>query len=84
MRAMPTPTPTLAGDPTLVAIGGAVRALRKDKGISQESLALTTGIERSYLSGIERGAQNVTVMKLALLASALDVKLVDLMRKAHV
>ena len=42
------------------------------------------GIERSYLSGIERGAQNVTVMKLALLASALDVKLVDLMRKAHV
>ena len=84
MWAMPTPTPTLAGDPTLVAIGGAVRALRKDKGISQESLALTTGIERSYLSGIERGAQNVTVMKLALLASALDVKLVDLMRKAHV
>ena len=81
---MPTPTPTLAGDPTLVAIGGAVRALRKDKGISQESLALTTGIERSYLSGIERGAQNVTVMKLALLASALDVKLVDLMHKAHV
>jgi len=81
---MPTPTPTLAGDPTLVAIGGAVRALRKDKGISQESLALTTGIERSYLSGIERGAQNVTVMKLALLASALDVKLVDLMRRAHV
>ena len=68
----------------MVAIGGAVRALRKDKGISQESLALTTGIERSYLSGIERGAQNVTVMKLALLASALDVKLVDLMRKAHV
>ena len=84
MWAMPTPTPTLAGDPTLVAIGGAVRALRKDKGISQESLALTTGIERSYLSGIERGAQNVTVMKLALLASALDVKLVDLMRRAHV
>ena len=84
MWAMPTPTPTFAGDPTLVAIGGAVRALRKDKGISQESLALTTGIERSYLSGIERGAQNVTVMKLALLASALDVKLVDLMRKAHV
>ena len=84
MWAMPTPTPTLAGDPTLVAIGGAVRALRKDKGFSQESLALTTGIERSYLSGIERGAQNVTVMKLALLASALDVKLVDLMRKAHV
>ena len=78
------PTPTLAGDPTLVAIGGAVRALRKDKGISQESLALTTGIERSYLSGIERGAQNVTVMKLALLASALDVSLGDLMRQAQV
>ena len=84
MWAMPTPTPTLAGDPTLVAIGGAVRALRKDKGISQESLALTTGIERSYLSGIERGAQNVTVMKLALLASALDVSLGDLMRQAQV
>ena len=35
--------------------GRAMRRLRKERGISQEALALSAGIERSYLSRIENG-----------------------------
>lgn len=39
----------------LVSIGKSVRSIRKIKKISQEVLALITGLERSYVGAIERG-----------------------------
>ena len=37
-----------------------VRKLRREKGISQEELALLAELDRSYVSGIERGQKNIT------------------------
>ena len=42
-------------------IGVALRALRAQKGISQERLALETGIGRRYMSDIENGRRNVSL-----------------------
>ena len=81
---MPNPTPSYSGDPVLAAVGGAIRALRRERGISQETLALDSGVERAYLSGIERGAQNLTVMTLAKISAALEVTLSEVMLAAKI
>lgn len=69
-------------DPTLVALGGAIRRLRLDKGISQEKLALLAEVDRSYVGRVERGDNNAAVLTLARLAKALEVSMRDLMGEA--
>ena len=51
-----------------------VRHYRKLKGMSQERLALDAGMERSYVSDLERGTRNPSVRALGRLAKALDVE----------
>lgn len=51
-----------------------IRAIRLSKRISQEGLALEAEIDRSYVSGLERGLENPTVDLLDKLAEALAVK----------
>ena len=50
-----------------------VRKLRKERGLSQETLALDADMKRSYLSDLERGTRNPTVRALGRLADALGV-----------
>lgn len=54
-------------------IGWNMRALRVAKGLSQERLALETGIDRSYVGRVERGSENVTVATLEAVATVLEV-----------
>ena len=77
---MAKPSPTHAGSPVLVALGRRIRAIRESKEVSQESVALASGIDRSYLGGIERGEHNVAVVNLERIAIALDVHLKDLFK----
>ena len=60
-------------------LGANVRRLRKSQGLSQERFALEHGIDRTYVSGIERGARNPTVVVLARLAEALGVDIHELL-----
>jgi transcriptional regulator with XRE-family HTH domain len=76
---MARPSPNLAGDPVLVAIGAAIRAARRDVGLSQEALAADAGLDRSYLGGIERGEHNITVVNLIRIARALNCRGADLL-----
>ena len=69
-------------DPTLVALGEAIRHVRLSKEISQEKLALLAEVDRSYVGRVERGDNNVAVLTLSRLASALGISLATLMRKA--
>lgn len=69
-------------DPVLVALGEAIRRLRLSKDISQEKLALLAEVDRSYVGRVERGDNNVAVLTLARLASALDVSIAKLMKEA--
>lgn len=64
--------------PLLKALGSTVRALRRQRGLSQEALADLADIDRSYMSGIERGLRNISVLHVARLATALQVPLGDL------
>jgi transcriptional regulator with XRE-family HTH domain len=48
-----------------------VRQVRKAVGLSQEELALAAEVDRTYVSQVERGKRNITVVVLARLARAL-------------
>lgn len=54
------------------ALGARIRTQRKMCGLSQDALALACNIDRSYMGRIERGEVNITVVKLYLIANALD------------
>jgi transcriptional regulator with XRE-family HTH domain len=54
-------------------LGVNVRRHRKLRGMSQEQLALEAGMERSYVSDLERGTRNPSVRALGRLADALGV-----------
>ncbi|MEN8320008.1 helix-turn-helix domain-containing protein [Acinetobacter junii] len=56
-----------------VSIGRLIRIRRMQKKITQESLALQCGIDRSYMGRIERGEVNLTVLKLYEIANILQV-----------
>ena len=66
-------------DPLLRTIGLTIRALRRERALSQESLAALAHIDRSYMSAIERGLRNVSVLNVARIAAALDVPVRDLL-----
>ena len=64
----------------LKKIGKNIRSFRKKAGLSQIDLAVAVGIDRSYLSEIENGHRNFTIMLLQNLATALSVSLEDLLK----
>lgn len=57
---------------TLILFGNRLAALRKELGWSQEKLALDSGVARSYLSGVERGRRNISLLNIVRLATTLD------------
>jgi transcriptional regulator with XRE-family HTH domain len=59
--------------------GQRLAIVRKLRGFSQEQLASISGLERSRISGIERGKANLTLNNIGLLAQALSVAPVELM-----
>ncbi len=61
------------------AFGAAVRALRMERGIAQESLANLAGIERSHMGKVERGAHMPTLAIIFKIASALGCSTTMLM-----
>lgn len=58
--------------------GRRLAELRKQRGWSQEKLALESGIARSYLGGVERGQRNIALLNIYKLAAALDVPVSEL------
>lgn len=58
--------------------GKAVRALREERGYSQEELAERAGLHRNYVGGVERGERNVALENIVKLARALSVRTRDL------
>lgn len=63
----------------LVRFGERVRGLRQGTGLSQEAFAERCGLDRTYISSIERGKRNVSLENLKVLARALNVSLSQLL-----
>ncbi len=54
-------------------VGLNLRKFRLERGLSQEALAFDCGLHRTYISGVERGVRNPTVLVLERIAMALKV-----------
>lgn len=63
----------------LKKFGDRVRSLRNQAGISQEKLAELAAIHRTYVSGIERGERNVSLINIRRIADALNISVSKLM-----
>ena len=59
-------------------LGKKLRELRTEAGLSQERLGEITGLDRTYISGIERGVRNPALKNMEKLAKALKVRVSDL------
>ena len=61
-------------------VGLNVQRLRQNAGLSQEECAHRAKVHQTYLSGVERGIRNPTVLVLAKIAKALGVEADELLR----
>lgn len=59
-------------------IGWNLRRLRKEREISQEDFATDSGFDRGYISGVERGVRNPSVLVLERIAAALQIDVAEL------
>ncbi|WP_426513818.1 helix-turn-helix domain-containing protein [Dactylosporangium sp. McL0621] len=66
-------------DEIVAALGGRLRDLRQARGLSLEHLATASGVSRSMISDVERGARSPTVLVLARLATALGTTVARLL-----
>lgn len=60
--------------------GTNVRRLRLEKGMSQEEVGFAAGIDRTYVSGVERGLRNPSLVLAQKFAEGLEVDLFELLR----
>ena len=70
--------PPAASRPFLKKLGTRIKDLRAAKGLSQEAFADVAHLDRSYMSGIERGLRNVSVLNLLKIARALNLPIAEL------
>ena len=62
-----------------VRFGEKLRNIRLELGYSQEELSFKAGLHRTYISSVERGERNISIVNIQKLADALGLKMKDLM-----
>jgi len=60
--------------------GEKLKEIRTQKGLSQEKLAFKSGLHRTYISDIERGARNVSLVNIEKIAKALGISNSELLK----
>lgn len=65
---------------TLTQLGMRIRYLRKQKGLSQLDLSLEADVNKNYISDLERGMRNPSLLVLERICIALDVDLSTLFK----
>jgi transcriptional regulator with XRE-family HTH domain len=60
------------------SFGSTVKALRKHQHLSQEELGLKAGLHRTYVTDVERGARNLSLISISKLARALGTSMAEL------
>ena len=59
-------------------LGKNLKRIRREKGVTQEKLQGLSGLDRGYISGVERGVRNPSLRNIEKLAKALKVSVSDL------
>ena len=59
---------------TPVVFGRVLRGLRLERGLSQEALAFDAGVQRNYISLLERGINQPTISVIFKLSTALGIR----------
>jgi transcriptional regulator with XRE-family HTH domain len=59
-------------------LGKNLKRIRNEKGVTQERLQELSGLDRGYISGVERGVRNPSMRNVEKLAKALKVSVSDL------
>ena len=62
-----------------VRFGQRVRDLRKARGLSQEAFASKCALDRTYVSGIERGRRNLSLRNIEVIAKSFGISLAELL-----
>jgi transcriptional regulator with XRE-family HTH domain len=70
------------GNKDLLEFGKRLRSIRSERGLSQEELGSMAGLDRTYISGIERGVRNVGLINIFRIAAALEISVQDLFRSS--
>ena len=60
-----------------ISVGKRVKELRNKLGISQEELADLAGLDRTYITSVECGKRNISIVNIEKLATALNVTIKD-------
>ncbi len=81
-RGRPLGATTFEAEPAR-AFGAAVRALRTEHGVAQETLAHMAGIERSHMGKVERGEHMPTLALILKIARALGCSSAELMSETE-
>ena len=58
-----------------VRFGKKIKELRSKRALSQEDFADICGLDRTYISGIERGIRNVSLKNIEIIANALETEI---------
>lgn len=58
-----------------ILYGEKLRTLRKAKGLSQEELGFKSSLHRTYISEVERGRRNISIVNIAKIAKAIGIKI---------
>lgn len=67
-------------NPILLAFGANIRKLRLKKGLTQRTLAVRSGLDVTYISGIERGCRNPSLKSLESVAAGLGCSIAETCR----
>lgn len=60
--------------------GNALRKVRQDKKLSQEALAEISSLHRTYISEVERGDRNISLINIVKLCNSLNIETSDLFK----
>lgn len=63
------------------AVAQSIRSLRQERGLTQEDLADKAGLDRTYISGVERAVRNITLDSLEQIITALGVDMPTFLMK---
>lgn len=67
-------------DNICIKFGANVKKFRQSKGYSQEKLAEISGLHRTYISSVERGARSISLYNIEKIAKSLSIEIYELFK----